>query len=89
MAAILDRLVAGRGKVQSYDTLIFHSYSTGVERTHQRDEEPDWPKKTMAVMMCRFRKRLAKLSHYIRVETRHGQGLILVSAVPEIVLEVH
>ncbi len=88
MASILDRLVAGRGKVQSHDTIIFHSYSTGARRAGQRDDEPERPLKTIRVMVCRFRKELAKLKQKVRIETRFGQGLVLVSDVPEIVLEL-
>ena len=90
LAAFLDRLVAGRGVVQSYETMIFHAYSTGVRRAGQRgDEEPEDAANTLKVIMCRFRKKLAKLKQEVRIVTRHGQGLILISDVPEIVLELH
>jgi len=88
MATILDKLVAGRGKIQSHETLIFHCYSTGVHRPGQSEEEPDDPIRVIRVLMCRFRKKLAKLSQDVRIETRHGQGMILLSDVPEIVLEL-
>ncbi len=90
MSSFLDRLVTGRGVVQSYDTLIFHAYSTGVRRPHQRhDEEPENANATLKVVMCKFRKKLASLKQEVRIETRHGQGFVLISKVPEIVLEMH
>ncbi len=38
--------------------------------------------------MCRFRKALAKLSQQVRIDTVWGQGLVLISDVDEIILEV-
>jgi len=88
LGSILDRLVAGRGAVQSYETLIFHAYYTGVNRPMQRVDEPEHAMKIIHVMICRFRKKLSELKQKVQVETRHGQGLILLSDVKEIVLEV-
>jgi len=87
--ALIDRLVVGRGKIQTYETLIFHAYETGVNRIGQQKGEPEEPSNTIKVIICKFRKRLEALKQNVRIETRHGQGYVLVSDVPEIVLEAH
>ena len=74
--------------MQTWDKLIFAAYSTGLRRPYGKKEEPDSPNNVMKVMVCRFRKELAKLTQKVQLETRWGQGLILISNVDEIVLEV-
>lgn len=86
-AAILDRLIPGRGKLQSWETLIFHVCETGVRRPGQERGESDNPRNVLGVMVCKLRKKLRGLKHDVRIETRWGYGLVLVSD-DEIVLEI-
>ncbi len=90
-ALLIERLVAHRPMVQTYETLIFHIWEGGTLRPGG-DKELEAPGAILKVMMCKIRPLFDALKrHTVRIDTTWGVGysihadttLTMVTGVPK------